>query len=48
MIIIQLVSVVHRAICPTFVQDDLTRIGVSIFGIAICVLILLKIYRCFK
>lgn len=46
--IIQLVSVVHRAICPTLVHDDPTRIGISLFGIAICMLVLLKIYRCFK
>lgn len=45
---IQLFSVVDRAICPTFVHDDSTRIAVSMFGLAIAMLILLKIYRCFK
>lgn len=40
---IQLFSVVDRAICPTFVHDDPTRIAISLFGLAIGIVILWRI-----
>jgi hypothetical protein len=45
---IELFSVVHRAICPTFVHDDPTRIAISLFGLAIAILILYRIAKNFN
>lgn len=45
---IQLVSVVHRAICPTFVYDDTTRIILSIIGITLGLIVLWRISRYFN